>query len=72
MKKEKHKSNSGTSWHSRPGWFSLDSRNQDEFFKPAISIGVFSCTVAEPLEHLGEEWDFWWPIPVEPTADPEE
>ncbi len=27
---------------------------------------------AEPLEHLGEEGDFWWPVPVESTADPEE
>jgi len=28
--------------------------------------------LAEPLEHLGEEWAFWWPVPVELTADPEE
>jgi len=27
---------------------------------------------AEPLAYLGEEWDFWWPLPVELTADPEE
>lgn len=26
----------------------------------------------EPLAHLGEEWDFWWHLPVESTADPEE